>query len=720
MKREIRLITLFFLFTLLHSQVQFENNRDRYCEGVEIEIEITENQFVDTLGLRDNLFFNKFNEIITFYQNNDIGQLFAAILPYAILIFIWGFCLLVTVLVFLALLFGQFKKENANIPLFTTLGCSSLLLFICAFVGFILFFIFSSIAQKRSFCSTYDFPTTTLFGSQDDSNQFMGFKNMQKLISDFNDELPFINKLDLVFKQVHNSDVVSQTNKAWASLDSIYKEYKDKEIQNGDGLWGRPGTLKRMEFGIDRQISTEFTQLDTTADKFVEAINEGFFFQNNIEVAQTRAINRDIIENLDQINDKMTKFFEKVVESAEKAYEYATTGYIVLLVMGIISLILMSIILMILCLYCTREMCIDCNYAPKLMLLFLAFIIFVSSLVTFSLLMGSASSSAFCGFLNELNKGNFTAIEDFSKEIDPDIIVLFDICLDREYNGNLNEFLLKGRPERHFNKSMIFLDGISSYFEYVNKNEELKRSAGIDRRVGIWEKYLNGTRYDFNIAETKIQELNNQLSCADTEIGFTKIECEEKNVDTCISFDEIESISNFDIPDCVNDKTETRAILDNLNKYYTDETTLMTSLIDRLSLNPFSSQNRFMKAKKRLDLNLNNAQSIKVTFSKTFGTIDKTKGSLSDIMDCRVLHAKFLKFEQTVCLEFNFNVYFVLIFSVIANLFALLTSWCIFCALREDNNSLDKSVLENPYYDLPKNEIKNIMAFEEEEEMPNF
>lgn len=712
-------LILFMLVMPGLPQNDFVNKRDDMCGDDPREpIELTLQQQRERRDERDNIFSDKYKEVIDYFKDNDEKELFNAFLPWAILLIIWMVIVLVSLIFFFALCCGAYKKEDANDRFWTTLSCAAFWIFIILFIAAFVFIALSMSTFFNMACAVFDIPATLIVGVNTDNDKFLGIENYSAVFGAFSNEVDNITNVNSNLFNIFTKDVSSTTNQAWAELIKFTTKYKETKIENSTGNNGTPITSIEMSPGINTRLETEFIFADLTAERLHIGTEEGRFLQNGtLRTLVKNAITEAKVQ-ADDLQTKMEDLFNPFANSAEEAYDYSNLGYIILLIIGLLSIILMVVILITLCCWCSRDRCENCIFPSKVLLVFVGFFILFYSILCFILLVGSASMSGFCGFTGQLADGNFTVFDELNLDIEPVVLDALKICGDTDGSGDLSEVIVLGAEQKHhYTRFVDFMDGYTGYEVYTNArpNGRLEES-GIPAIETDWKLYQDGTKQNFLQIATTLKSLNDLVKCDGQEFNLSNVACGDDSGCTGIADTE-----EFTAPACSENGSQAETDFANLKKYFTENTDLIALMINDLTAEDRPSPKLYFE---RGEDGLSDVKAdyaaVKEQFSATFDVVNKYNTNYREVIDCRVVRKMILRFEQEVCFKYSYYVYILMVLACVSCIFLLAAAWFACCALRtdgeidegkEDESEGEKDVFKDDY---------DLDDFEEEEIIPNF
>ena len=713
------LLILAAFSNFVQSQTTVVARRDDFCGDDFTEIDKTLNQFESLREKRDNIFYEKHEEVFDYYADDDIKQLFNAFLPWAILLLVlMGFCL-ISVIVFIVLACGKYKKEDNRTGVYTTFGCVLFWLFVGCFATIIVFIGKSTHRFDRVRCSLYDIPATLLGGVDNTNEKFMGLRNLQTILSSFRDNLNEMPGLSDSFNTIFTTDSPSSTNFAWSGLTNFVETYRSARIQNGEGSISRPNTVLMMTPSVSEMIGSDFTKIDLTAQRLQLTAEEGRRYQddsyrNNVDAALDAASTK-----LTSLISELNGIFEPMADNADTAIDYASIGYWVLFGLCCAAFLLGFIIVTVLCCISTWQRCAKGLVVSRVFLVLLGIITICTAVATFIIMIGSVSGSSFCGFIGEINRGNFNVFNEINQQVSSDVIELFEACSDSSRGGDLGAVLLTSAVEREaFNSVNTFFDGLLSYNNYNNLYNNSDGSPGIEAQVSEWELYENGQKSNFAQVDQSLENLNELIDCADQIFFLT--------ADLCIDVDKecfgILETDAYTVPACVSNVTQANTHFNDLKAYMTEVEALKTNMIRDLSDTTIDSpEARYIEAKGVLNDLLSPYTTISNAVSTALGVATGYNAPQSELIDCRAFRRSLLNFEYEGCFAYNFYVYIILVFGAISSVLLFFLTWCLCCGLRETGSFEEVSVIEDPYMD--KNVVKevgDVLDFEEREIIPNY
>jgi len=706
--------------TFSRAQTTIIQRRDDSCNGYYADIDKTINQFEFVRSHRDNIFSDNYKEVFNYYVEDDKKELFNAFLPWAILLLIlMGFCF-VTTIVLIVLAFGKYKNEENKTGIYTAFGCILFWAFLGLFAAIVVFIGKSQYKYNRVFCTVYDIPATIMSGVNNDQEKFLGLENVQIMLKDFQTSLPQMSNLSTSFNRIFSTNAPSKTSSAWSNLINFVSTYESTTIQNGTGSISTPNTIAVLTTSVSEEIGTEFSNLDMVAQKLQLAAEEGRRYQtasyrNTVSTTLATADTK-----LSTIITELNNMFDPLIEHVNKAMDYSVIGYWVLFGLGCAAIVLAFIILTVLCCVCTWQRCHKGLVPARILLVILGIVACGLAVITFIIMVGSVSNSSFCGFIGEINRGNFDVFKEIDQEVSDDVVNLFKSCTQLTEDGYLGDVLFTTNTEKEaYNSVNTFLDGLLAYNYYENNLKSAEGSTQIDNQVSTWEQYLNGTAYDFKTVETNLKSLNDLNNCADTSFALTSTACTANNTANCVS---IQDTDSYTPASCVEDATTASQLFIDLKSHITEETALMTSMINDLSDTNLTTPNsKYIEAKTTLDNLSTDYVAISTVVSAYLAVTTNYNTKQLELVDCRALRRSLYNFESESCFGFNYFLYIILVLAAICAVLAFFLLWCLCCGLRENGTYEETSVIEDPYMD--KQVIKeagDVLDFEEREIIPNY
>lgn len=714
------LILLAAFLSLASAQDSLVDKRDDFCDGNIPDIDMTEQQFENMRNSRDNIFYDNYREIVNYHANNDIGDLFEAFLPWAILLIIlMAFCFISTI-VFIVLCCGKYKKETSRTGVYTAFGCLFFWFYVPLFVAIIVFIAMSKHKYRRVYCTVYDIPASLIGGVNDSESKFLGLQNLNTMLTNFRGDLGDMTALSGSFNNIFAANPPSFTNAAWTTLINFVSTYENSRILNGEGVVSKPNSIRRLSPSVSDQIETDFVNIDMTAQRIQMTAEEGRRYQtasyrntinSSLEAATIKI--QSLIQELETLFNPFTK-------EADKAIDYAVIGFWVLLGVGSGLVIISFITLMILCCICTWQRCDKGRFPAKLLLVLIGILMLCFTVLVFIIMVGSVSGSGFCGFIAEVNRGNYAVFDELDEKVSDELITLFRTCADRAQSGNLRDILLTTATQREaYTSANTFLDGLLSYKIYQTVLRSETGSVGITNQVQEWTALQTGVRSDFLQVDRALAELNELVKCDDQVFYLSSVSCPADVKKTCKGIAELDT---FAAPGCSDNTATTNQHFADLKAYLAEENVLMTNLIaDLTTLNNTSPQGRFNSAQIALDGLSTSYNSIYNSMSTTLDVANEYQAPQTDLIDCRVLRRSLLNFEKESCFGFNYYVYIILVLAAVSAVLLFFLSWCICCALREEGTYDEASIIEDPYMDKQViKEVGDVIDFEEKEIIPNY
>lgn len=713
------LILLAAMLSLAQAQTTVVDRRNSYCDGSIPAIDMTTKQFESMRTERDNIFTDNYSNIVDYYKNNDIGELFLAFLPWAILLLILMLFCFISIIVFITLCCGKYKRETNRTGVYTAFGCFFYWLYIPLFAAIIVFIAQAKHKYNRVYCTVYDIPATLIGGLNDDTDKFIGLENLNTMLTNFKGDLSDMTSLSTQLNTIFTTNSPSYTNAAWSSLSNFVSTYEDARIQNGSGVISKPNTVRKISPAVSENVESEFVQVDMTAQKLQLTAEQGRRYQTASYRATLDSSIQVATAKIDTLVTELKVLFDPLTDNSDEAIKFAYIGFWVLLGVGSGIIILAFIVLTILFCICTWQRCENGRTTSKVLLAFIGLLVLFFAVLVFIIMVGSVSGSSFCGIIAEVNRGNYNVFDVISEKVESDLLALFKNCSLVEENGNLGNILMTTSAQKEaYNSMTTFFDGLLAYGIYEKKYKDTAGSSGITAQVEGWKKFQSGVFSDFQQVDAALANLNELIKCDDQIFLLTSASCgdEEK---TCKGVLETDTYS---APSCSDNQAQANQNFTDLKNYTIEEQALMTSMVTDLSGTTAQTPNtKFTNAK----IVLNNLSSpytvIYNALSASLAPAVNYEATQSELVDCRVFRRVLLNFEKESCFGFNYYVYIILVIAAVCAVLLLFLSWCLCCALSEEGNFEDASIIEDPYADKHViKEVGDVLDFEEREIIPNY
>ena len=715
------LLLLFFSFSLAQEtdDKPFVAKRDDMCgTGRRPLIERTKKQFADLREERSNIFYDKFPDIIRYYKDDNTTDLFNAFLPFGILLILWMIFVIASIVVFVGLCQGKFKKEDIDDRLYTIFACVAFGIFV---VLFLCIFVFIGLALSSFFtmaCSVFDIPSTLIVGVNNEEDKFLGFTNFETVFDDFTKEIDNAENTKESINSIFFTNTPTGTNQAWGRLIDFVEKYENVHIRDSSGDFSIPINIMSFTPGISNHLETQFVTVDLTAERIQIASEEGRSYQS----LDFRKLVKDAIAeakiSAEKILALMEELFNPFSESANSAYDFSTLGFVILLIVGIIAIGFFAVVLVTLYSWCAKDKCEGCLYPSKIFIVIIAVLVLFFTVLSFVIMIGSVSFSAFCGFTGILNAGNFTVFDELEGlQVDSKIIDAFKLCSTDTGSGELRELFVDASKADSYDSFVAFLDGLSAYEVYKRKKAaNIQTEDQIDFQKKHWSDYQQGMKVDFKQVNTTLTDFNKLIKCDGKSFEINSIQCEDRK-----DCDGILNIDSFTAPNCSKDRERANAHFQNLKAYISEEVELMGLMIGDLTADDKPSARTFFD---KSEVELNNIQppfeAIKKQFAESVENIIDYNTNFREVIDCRVLRKNFLRFEQETCFKFSYYIYIILVLATLCCVFMMIAAWCACCALRSDGNYEEQSLEDSEEAKDVYNDDFDMQDFEEAEIIPNF
>lgn len=630
----------------------------------------------------------------------------------------WPFGLLLTLLcitfltwvVFLVYLCAFRKQARNDVALTGCLRFAKILLFL--FVGLyviiLIFMGFSEISQRHSKCQVLNAGNLLVNGyySQVNGNQFVGLTAMNQAIINFQNE--FINVVSVGNQAVRvvNSNFPAATADAITRLQAVAASSAGLTTTSPLGFVNTPQSIASINGWFSSAAQVEFSNLNALSQTLDAAGRSLSNIQNNI----TLGANPNLAATVTILNAFFANITADTTSAALSAYyqlrnryTYAAGGYWTIFAISIL-IIALSIYLIAKLMKIQEDPNEPRNFnVLKIILAVLGFFLVWYAILTIILLAGSASISAFCTILGNVNQGNWRFVDNLNISWPGNSHQVLKECTVGK-TGDLWNFqslwpTISQAPNANDLKNIIL--GITN-FQGLYANPQISGSSAIAYHIANFQAIRSGVAYDYTTVTDQFNTLYaswTNSSSINTANGIPSLttyncsaipianqsRCQPLDASTSINFGTDSTFSNF-------------TIAQNLRNYILSEQTTLLSVIQSLQerTDLVTPGQAFRDIKASLDQRRTDVQNIRDAFPTTFSVFNQYKGQAIYTFDCRNVRRELLVLEDHYCFELNYWVNILVIIAAISLCLFFILCWALCAAIREADTEGEISNLPIP------------------------
>ena len=678
-----RILIILITIQITFSISSLTKDANEYCLKDSLKSpNLSEFQRKDLYDRRYNNLYSDYKEIINFLKNplNNSKDFFGVVNWELVLLLIFICVVFICFFIFVIACCFCKGKEN-NVRICTVLGCFGFWVFMVLFITALVFFSISDDLVKDFLCSIFKIPSGAIDGINDTENKFIGLSNLKNTFTSLKSELPNLTNVLNNLNSITKKNTESLSNEVWIKSLEFYNTHKNSEIIDAVGVYSKPKSVLILQKGINTEITSELTKLDTTADKLNKAALEG----------------KNLIQNFVKIDETLTKFISRlspIINAIEETGDFitnnfkSTTKYSKYIYFCMIGFCILSIILFIFLYVIIFNMCRDkCWYflkCGKALVIILSLLLFIYLILIFNMMIGITSFSGFCGFVHKFRENNKITLDEFP-EINSDVRKFVEICMAENATGDLESFFNTNIDESiQFKQINVLLDGFSSYRQWKNYTTTATTSKAIEDQKLKWDQNELAYYTDFKNVNEKLEELNKIVSCSNEKYVLTKDYCGEEINNCKIIYYSGNIRPPITVASCVEDKSGAKLIYENLQKYQNEEIGLMNEFQAMVSevTNPESVQYKYKLAKDSLLTSDYDVSKVEDIMIGSFKFTREMNSNWIGLDDCRSLRVVLLQFEEIGCFRVNYYFYIYFVVNCVCACLFFFLLWCACLAFR--------------------------------------
>jgi len=672
---------LVVLICTIVSGQTLKQSRDSRCNGVSLSSRLySERELQELRNSARNPFYNRYQHIIEFYSSNKTASAFMKAFDWEIGLYISLLCLiLISVVIFILSIeywHNLFKKSRSNI----FFNCSLVLigLFVALFVAELVFIGLSVTSEQKAVCQLYSVPSSIVYGSPQAAHgqEFIGYYPFAFFVSNYTANIPTGALLTGDLKKIIDTNPSDASQAAINSLIEFHQKFKDKNTTNALGEQAIPNSITSLTRTVNSDIESEFESINLLALKIRSASTEARFLSDQNYVPFTRQGLNDILKYLNSTVVEIESFFQSYLENAMQNDRYIIAGFWTFFALSIMIIITAGFLV-----YILRGLkkgrfksWID---IIQVVLIVFGFFVLVYGVGVAILMAGTAAVSSLCEYLSLVNRGGWSAINEFSKHISPESARLIQNCLSFNSTGNL--MTLVGSTDYiqdSYNRLARLIDGPKQLIQWYsnNSNNGSFSSQAIPRQISSWNDILEGIREDHSGINDALSQLNDLVSCDGRKLVFSSTQCPEGSKCLVIS-----STSDYSPASCVTDTSLAKQLFARLKSYLDSQRELFKDMSNELKT---TVQRNYEKAGLTLYSISAEVQKFAQGFDSTLRVLKDYKNDIAGITKCTNLKVEMQIFEQHLCFEFGRRIYILLILSTIATVVLFFAMWGLCLSVR--------------------------------------
>lgn len=682
LRNQIPFVFVFALFlcTIVSSQT-LKQSRDSRCNGVSVSSRLySERELQELRNSTRNPFYARYIHIIDFYSGEKSAAVFMKTFDWEIGLYIALMCLiLISVVLFILSIeywHNLFKKSKSD--LYFNFSLAMIVLFVALFIAELVFIGLSVSSEQKAICQLYNVPSSVVYGSPQASHgqEFIGYYPFAYFVSNYTANIPAGASLTGELKKIIDTNPPDSSQAAINALLEFYDKFKTNSTTNSTGESAIPNSILNLERTVNLDIESEFEKIDLLALKIRSASTEARFLSDQNYVPFIRQGLNDIRNYLNRTVVEIESFFQKYLDNAMQNDRYVIAGFWTFFALSIVLIITAGFLVYILAgLKKGRfKSWID---IIQIVLIVFGFFVLVYGVGVAILMAGTAAVSALCEYLSLVNRGGWSAINEFSNHLNSESAKLIQNCLSFNSTGNL--MTLVGSTDYiqdSYNRLARLIDGPKQLTQWYSDNPSngTFKSEAIPRQISNWDDILLGVREDHSGIKDALKQLNDLTSCDGVQFVFSSVQCPE----AAKCFD-ISSKSEFSPASCVIDPSLSKQIFTRLKNYIDSQRDLFTAMSNELKT---TVQQRIEKAGFTLYSISAEVQKFAKEFDSTLKVLKEYKNDIAGITKCTNLKVEMQIFEQHLCFEFGRRIYILLVLSCIATVVLFITMWCLCLSVR--------------------------------------
>lgn len=706
-------LIVILMFALTTSKTYNESYAD-YCSSDVIQSFNTSEAERIKLRSESRPPYASLDAVEEYIKQNSVGKIASEIGNPVILTFILAaFCIL-TFLTFWGFFCCCDRANSASDKTATICWIASIVLFL-GFTGlFVTSMVFMGKAWRDSKSSNCFFASATkniIEGVNSTDFNYIGLSKLINVFKEFGSEVSIVSTLAADFEAINKSKIREKTSSALSSLPPFYEKFKDSVTSDGTGEKSKPISIQGLNSNINDAIFAEFSVLDQTATRVVNAALVGKGYSQSLSYVYVQSSVSSIANNIESLVDEMIDVYDKA-DSGFQAYNTSFTAGLAtslgigsaFLVFGILSLVYIGLMIF--------KQNNVCRSGVKIFININAFLTLIISLLAIVVFGTSITIGTGCNFLQELLDAS-QPINVFNKvNITFDDVVVKSIiqCLPNEASGNLTVAIA---PDLSLISSLeVFIDGFSTFNSLqASLTQSQNGSQAIQMTAELWKQFKISVKADQPKAINSLGLINEMISCDNTSFQLNALNCTSDN---CKG---IYNTSSFSSPTCSSNPAYANSLFINLKSFTNDEDNLLGSMIKDLTESQTPTPGSLNTAARNTFISLlPSIQNIAYSFNKTFSKINQMQNGFIKNTNCTVLRYDLQNLENAMCFSLNKNLYMFALFLILAVVMAILNSWVTCCTLRYLPGDLDHvffiATQNDAGYTVQDTEIQNMNSVE--------
>jgi hypothetical protein len=713
------LILLLLLVNTTISQSDITKLADDYCSKDSLPVRnYSKDERDDRRSRRQNNWYNDYKQIIRFLTDpeNNPEDFFEVVSWEGPLLIVMMILTFLSIIAFFIMCCGACKAKGGNSKVWTVLGCIMFWVFLALFITTLVFFSMSEDIVKNLFCSLYKLPSSSLDGVNDTEIKFIGFSNFKNTMSNLNSEVDNLNNVSANLDKIRIQNLQIKTNDAWTKSIEVYNTYMTKQIVDGEGVYKTPNIALNLVPGVSPVIASDLTQIDGVAEGLNEAALKGREIVGSSATFKTSL--SSFSNRLDALVKQLDSASDKYKSSFKIASDYNRVGYGFMIAFGLLTCILMTVLFIILCLNCSKDKCLNCKTCARVIFILIAIFLFIYFILIFIMMVGSVSVSGMCGLVRKFEQDPKTALDQLTEitGMTSEIRLAAETCLVSTGAGNIYDTYKNSDDAVQYNdliKASRLLTGLSSYRKWKNDTSTATTLKSIEDQKFTWDQYELAIKVDYSNVETKLEELNDLVSCSGTTYVLDKSRC-TSDIKTCENIYEPGVVKTVTPPSCATDQAKVTKNFDNLQKYQNEMVGFTNDLQSAVcDDNGTSVQSKYKISKEALIAINDEVTAVENVLPKSLASSKTFNSGLNEMDDCRSLRRIILQFEDEGCIRFNYYLYVFLVVSCVCAMIWFFMLWCLCCALRK---TTDEPEREKPVK--PVKEEEPDLDVDDKEKMP--
>ncbi len=298
-----QILFILFFISLYSFDDTLKEDYEEHCDGVDFtklkDIKMNNNEFEEQRKDRDNRFYSKYVRVVDWLKHEGNDDIEDVTLAYFTIVIIGAGLAGLSVFLLLCFLFGLSKKYGKNAKCFSVLTCLLFLLFIAALIIALIFLFKSADKKEQALCLYHKFANSATNGDlKTENEEFIGFRNYQKIINNFSEDMDSIPSKIILMNDILNDGITTNSRSAQDRLNSWVVDAKPKKTSNSIGENKTPHSVLNINQQINDDIGKDFNRINVSTRKLERSLEEGLKLNDNSYFSNVKAISAAVVGGL--------------------------------------------------------------------------------------------------------------------------------------------------------------------------------------------------------------------------------------------------------------------------------------------------------------------------------------------------------------------------------------------------------------------------------------